>query len=60
MKNHITSDITILTDPSLMYLMNTRQLVWNFIFSIQYLNIRLDEERSSAHENSGNTELISL
>ena len=64
MKNHITSDIRILTKssklPSLMDLMNTSQLIWNFIISFQYLNIRLDEERSSAHENSGNTESLAL
>ena len=64
MKNHFTIDIRILTKslklPSLMDLMNTRYLIWNFIISIQYLNTRLDEERSSTHENSGSTELLAL
>ena len=30
------------------------------MISIQYLNIHLDEECSSVHENSGNTELLAL
>ena len=30
------------------------------MISIQYLSIWLDEEHSSAHENSGNTELVAL
>ena len=38
-----------------MDLMNTRWSVWNFMISIQYLIILLDEERSSAHEYSRNT-----
>ena len=36
--------------------MNTRK----FMISIQYINLELDEERSSAHENSSNVELIAL
>ena len=64
MKNHITSDIRILTKslklPSPMDLINTRLSIWNFIICIQYLNIWIDEECSSTHENSGNMELLAL
>ena len=30
------------------------------MISIQYINIELDEERFSAHENSSNAELLAL
>ena len=33
------------------------KLYWNFIISIQYTNIELNKERSSAHEYGCNTEL---
>ena len=47
--------------PSRMDLMKTRWSIWKFVSSIQYLNIILDEERSSStQENSGNTELFVL
>ena len=63
MKHNFTSDIRILSKSlkmPLMDLMNTMWSIWNFMISIQYLNIRLDEERSSAHEYSSNTELLAL
>ena len=41
-----------------MDLKDTRQSIWNFMISIQYLNIRLNKERSPAHEYGGNTELL--
>ena len=43
-----------------MDLIKTRESIWNFMIIIQYLNIRPDGERSSAPENSGNTELLAL
>ena len=43
-----------------MDLMNTRKLIWNFIISIQYLNIQLHEENSSANKYNSNTELLAL
>ena len=59
MKNHFTTDTRILLQslklPSLVVLMNARKSIWNFMISIQYFNMRLDEERSSAHEYSGKT-----
>ena len=62
MKNHLTRDIRILSIslklPSLMDLINTRLSIWNFMISIQYLNIQLDEEHSSAVKYSGSTELF--
>ena len=65
MKNDFTRnkrDFTFLSKGlkmySLMDLVNTRQLIWNFMISIQYLNILLEEERSSANDQSSNTELL--
>ena len=56
MKNYFTKDINILGKSLklsfLMDLMNTWQLVWNLMINIQYLNIRIDEERSSVDESS--------
>ena len=41
-----------------MDLINTRYSIWNFTISIQYLNMQVDEEPSSAHENGGKMELL--
>ena len=46
--------------PSPTDLMKTKELISNFMISIQYLNIRVDEEHSSSYENSSNIEFIAL